>query len=383
MRRRTTLGAPIGDAALAVTFAIFAFADTFFVDQFSGLDQWRGPRSVNAVVVPLAAVTLAWRRRYPLAVLAATCLAMDALGFLYRSTQASITVFTMAIAVYSAVAYGSSVPVAVGIATVGVFLRDAYDPEIRSFGDHVWDWLFVGLFVGVGYGTRLRRTRLDAAESRARQAELAQAARAEAAAEQERQRIARELHDIVSHSLGLLVFQAGVGEQLIDTDPDKAREAFRSIRVAGLEAVGEMGTILGLIRGDRMSGRQPQPRAADIEGLVRRARDTGVSVDFDVRGDVTALPAAVELSVYRIAQEGLTNAVRHAPSAPVRVEVRYRDERVDVEVVNGPGTSAVPQGGGRGLIGLRERVAIFGGRLDVGPETDGGWRLAATLPVTR
>jgi signal transduction histidine kinase len=132
-----------------------------------------------------------------------------------------------------------------------------------------------------------------------------------------------------------------------------------------------------------MSGRQPQPRAADIEGLVRRARDTGVSVDFDVRGDVTTLPAAVELSVYRIAQEGLTNAVRHAPSAPVRVEVRYRDERVDVEVVNGPGTSAVPQGGGRGLIGLRERVAIFGGRLDVGPETDGGWRLAATLPVTR
>ena len=144
-----------------------------------------------------------------------------------------------------------------------------------------------------------------------------------------------------------------------------------------------MGTILGLIRGERWSGREPQPRAADIETLVRRARDTGMQVDFDIHGDAAPLPAAVELSIYRIAQEGLTNAVKHAPSAAIRVDVRYREEGVDVEIVNGPGTSVVPNGGGRGLIGVSERVAVFGGRLDVGPCTDGGWRLAATLPVTR
>ena len=156
-----------------------------------------------------------------------------------------------------------------------------------------------------------------------------------------------------------------------------------AFQVATVEAVGEMGTILGLIRGDRTAGLEPQPRAADIETLIRRARGTGVRVDFDIQGDAITLPAAVELSLYRIAQEGLTNAVKHAPSAPVRVDVRYCDESVDVKIVNGPASSVVPHGSGRGLIGLAERVAIFGGRLDVGPTTDGGWRLAATLPVTR
>ncbi|HEY1487201.1 MAG TPA: histidine kinase [Micromonosporaceae bacterium] len=383
LRRRSVLGAPIGDAVLAVILAAFAFADTFFIDTFSGLDQWRGPRSINAVVMPLAALAITWRRRYPLAVLVVVCTAVDALGFAYGSTQASITVFTLAITVYSATAYGPSLPVALGVSAVGVFLRDAYDPAIHSFGERIWDWLFVGMFIGIGYATRLRQLRLSASEQSARAAEREQAARAEAAADQERQRIARELHDIVSHSLGLLVFQAGVGEQFVDADPGKAREAFRSIRLAGLEAVGEMGTILGLIRGDRSTGREPQPRVADIETLVRRARDTGVAVEFGVHGEAPVLPAAVELSIYRIVQEGLTNAIKHAPSASIRVDVRYRDDSVAVEIVNGEGATLLARGTGRGLIGLRERVAIFGGHLDVGPATDGGWRVAATLPVTR
>ncbi len=183
--------------------------------------------------------------------------------------------------------------------------------------------------------------------------------------------------------------QAETGE---GTDPaagDGARSAGsqRAIRTAGLEAVGEMGTILGLIRGDGVAGREPQPRAADIETLVRKARDTGVPVEFGVHGDPPPLPAAVELSMYRIAQEGLTNAMRHAPSAPIRVCISYREQSVLVEVINEAGQGAAPgtgwRGSGRGLIGLGERVAIFGGQLDAGPRPDGGWRLAATLPSAR
>src|SRR5215467_4975985 len=247
LRGIRVLGAPAGDLALAALLAVFAFMDVVFTGGFGWLDQWRGTTGVNAVVVPAAALLLAWRRRYPVAVLTGVFVAVDALGLRYGSTQASITVFTVAIAVYTAVAYGSALPVTVGIVAVGIWLRDAYDPLIRSFGDRLWDWAFVGMFVGVGYATRVRRARLAAAVSEAREAEAASAARVAAAAEQERHRIARELHDIVAHSLGLLVFQAGVGEQFVDTDPDKAREAFRSIRVAGLEAVGETGTILGLM----------------------------------------------------------------------------------------------------------------------------------------
>jgi signal transduction histidine kinase len=379
------LGAPAGDLALSVVLAIFGFLDTTATGQFQWLDQWRGPRLINGIVVPTAALLLAWRRRFPLTVLAGVCAAMVGLGFAYGASQTSINVFVTAIAIYSAAAYGASVPLAAGIAAVGIWLRDAHDPAIRSVGEHLWDWVFAGLFFGVGLATRLRHERVVTAEGQARAAEHAQAERAQAAAEAERQRIARELHDIVAHSLGVLVFQAGVGEQLIDHDQGKAREAFRAIRAAGVEAVGEMGTILGLIRGDGVAGREPQPRAADIETLVRKARDTGVAVELAVHGAPPPLPAAVELSMYRIAQEGLTNAMRYAPSAPIRVGIGYREQDVLVEVVNEAGTGADPgpHGSGRGLIGLRERVAIFAGQLDAGPRPEGGWRLAATLPVAR
>jgi signal transduction histidine kinase len=391
MRGIQVLGAPAGDLALAAVLAAFSVADTVLTGQFQWLDQWRGPRLVNGLVVPAAALLLGWRRRYPLTVLAGVCAATVGLGFAYGASQTSVNVFVTAVAIYSAAAYASSVPLAAGIAGAGIWLRDAHDPSITSFGDHLWDWLFAGLFFGVGLATRRRHERVVAAEQQARAAQRDQAERAEAAAEAERQRIARELHDIVAHSLGVLVFQAGVGEQLIaqgqDRDQDKAREAFRAIRTAGLEAVGEMGTILGLIRGDGVAGREPQPRAADIETLVRKARDTGVPVEFGVHGDPPPLPAAVELSMYRIAQEGLTNAMRHAPSAPIRVCISYREQSVLVEVINEAGQGAAPgtgwRGSGRGLIGLGERVAIFGGQLDAGPRPDGGWRLAATLPAAR
>jgi signal transduction histidine kinase len=385
MRGVQVAGASAGDLALAVVLAVFGFADTVLTAQFQWLDQWRGPRLVNGLVVPAAALLLAWRRRFPLTVLAGVCAAMVGLGFAYGASQTSTNVFVTAIAVYSAAAYASSVALAAGITAVGIWLRDAHDPAIRTFGEHAWDWVFAGLFFGIGLATRQRHTRVVTAENQARSAERDQAERAEAAAEAERQRIARELHDIVAHSLGVLVFQAGVGEQLIDRDPGQAREAFRAIRAAGLEAVGEMGTILGLIRGDSVVGREPQPQAADIATLVRKARDTGVAVELEVHGDPPALPAAVELSLYRIAQEGLTNAMRYAPSAPIRVGVSYRERDVLVEVVNEAGaeTGPGPRGSGRGLIGLRERVAIFGGQLDAGPRPAGGWRLAATFPAAR
>ena len=383
LSRRRLLGAPVGDLAVAVLLAGFAFVDTVFTEQLDWLDQWRGPRPVNGVVVPVAALLLAWRRRYPLLVLTGTFAALTGLGLAYGSTQASITVFTVAIAVYSAAAYGRQLAYAVAVAAVGVWLRDALDPDISSLGDRLWDWLFVGIFFGIGLATRRRHERLAAVEEQARVEQASHKARVEEAAEAERRRIARELHDIVSHSLGVLIFQAGVGEQLIDQDPAKAREAFQSIRLAGVEAIGEMTTILGLIRGAHVAPREPQPRAADVESLVRKARDAGVAVEFGVHGQPEPLPAAVELSVFRVAQEGLTNAMKHAPSAVVRLEVRYQGHGVEVEVVNDGGPIQAGSNGGYGLIGLGERVAIFGGSLDVGPRPEGGWRLLATLPVAR
>lgn len=392
-RSGAVFGVSLGDFCLALVLSVFAAMDTVFSGTFGWLDDWRGVAAVNAVVVPAAALLLACRRRFPLGVLAGVMIAIDSLGVIYGSTQASTSVFIVAIAVYSAAAYGSSMWTAVAITLVGIWVRDAHDPLLHSFADRIWDWIFVGIFLGVGYGTRLRRQRLAAVEQRAAQAERDYTDLAAATAEAERQRIARELHDIVSHSLGLLVFQAGVGEQFVDSDPAKAREAFQSIRIVGAEAVSEMGTILGLIRGDRAAGRSPQPRAADIETLVGKARATGLDAEFEVAGAARQLPAAVELSMYRIAQEALTNAMKHAPNAPVRVRVCYGEQSVQVEIVNRtalPGVLAAEvtpvrrvDSGGRGLIGLAERTAIFGGHLDVGPTRQGQWRVSATLPVSR
>lgn len=386
LSRRHIVGAPAGDLALAVLLALFGFADTVLTHQLDWLDQWHGPRAVNGAVVPAATLLLAWRRRYPMLVLTATFATLVGLGAAYGSSQASTTVFTVAVAVYSAAAYGSSLAYGVAVIAVGVWLRDEFDPDLSSFSDRVWDWVFVGLLLGVGLATRSRHSRMLAAQEQARSAQATQAARVAQAAEAERHRIARELHDIVAHSLGVLIFQAGVGEQLADQDPGKTREAFRSIRIAGLEAIGEMSTILGLIRGDQLAPRSPQPTAADIEALVDKARAIGATVQYDVHGRARPLPAALELSLYRIAQEGLTNALKHAPSAAIRLDLRYSPHAVEVEVVDdgsATGTALARDGGGHGLTGLGERVAIFGGQLDVGPRREGGWRLTATLPVNR
>ena len=166
LRRRTVLRAPLGDVVLAVVLAAFAFADTFFVDQFSALDQWRGPRAVNAVVVPLAAAALAWRRRFPLTVLAITCVAMDALGFRLR--------------IHTGIDHGvhdrHRGVLGDRVRRLRFRSRSASSPSAcfsatrttrRSdrVGEHIWDWLFVGMFVGIGYGTRLRRIRLSAQSS--------------------------------------------------------------------------------------------------------------------------------------------------------------------------------------------------------------------------
>ena len=372
---------PTGDIALGAGLAALALVETT-TSGFDWMDQWRGEPVVNAVVLVVACLALSWRRVAPVAVLVAVLGGLGALSVAYGASQTTVAVFAAGVAIYSAAAYAGSPGLVAALTALGVLVRDTNDQLLQGVGDHLWSPLFASLAFAAGMVTRLHRRSVLAAEQNHASLEREQAEMVTAVVAEERRRIARELHDVVSHTLGVVVLQAGAAEQVLD-EPEKVRAILRSVRTSGLEAIGEMGTLLDVIETDGPQPRHPQPTLADLPSLVRNAQRAGVEVTLRTEGAVRALPAAVELSAYRIAQEGVTNALKHAAAASVAVTVRYTEREVEVEVTDdGSGTSSAG-GGRRGLAGVGERVAVFGGQLAAGPRDAGGWSMRATLPVVR
>ncbi|WP_261953497.1 sensor histidine kinase [Streptomyces nigrescens] len=205
----------------------------------------------------------------------------------------------------------------------------------------------------------------------------------------ERLRIARELHDMVAHSIGIIAIQAGVGSRVIQTQPAEAREALRAIEATSRETLsGLRRTLVSLRQAERdvtaskQSPLAPAPGLADLERLAATTTDAGVRVDVHRSGKQRPLPADIDLSAYRIVQEALTNVVRHAGTGSCRVAIGYGDEELSVEVVDeGRGATGDGSTHGFGLVGMRERVGLLGGHLSTGPRPEGGFRVAARLPL--
>ncbi|MFI6150562.1 sensor histidine kinase [Streptomyces sp. NPDC051109] len=205
----------------------------------------------------------------------------------------------------------------------------------------------------------------------------------------ERLRIARELHDMVAHSIGIIAIQAGVGSRVIETQPAEAREALRAIEATSRETLaGLRRTLVALRQADpdaKGSGRAPltpSPGLADLERLAAATADAGVRVDVRLDGEQRPLPADIDLSAYRIVQEALTNVVRHAGTGHCRVSIEYGDGELSVEIVDdGRGATEDGPAHGFGIVGMRERVALLRGRISAGPRPDGGFRVAARLPL--
>jgi signal transduction histidine kinase len=247
------------------------------------------------------------------------------------------------------------------------------DEHVEPWSDSLFGISFAGLVMVTAWtlGFAARDRRRHAEESAARQAEQAVA--------EERLRIARELHDIVAHSMSLIAVKAGVANHVADQHPAATREALRVIEATSRGSLAEMRHLLGALRsGVDGAERAPAPGPAGIPALVDRARSAGVTAELSL-DDTAGMPEGVGLSVYRIVQESLTNVVRHAAPSRCDVTVAVADETIRVEVVNdGPKVEQGP--GGHGLIGMRERVAMYGGTFAAGPRAEGGWRVAAVLP---
>ena len=234
----------------------------------------------------------------------------------------------------------------------------------------------------IGRAIRRRQSLVRMLGERAEQLEREHAYQARAAVADERVRIARELHDVVAHSVSVMVVQAQAGQRLIG-EPEQAAGAFRSIEGAGREALVELRRLLGILRtDDRELAIGPQPGLGSLPVLLEQVREAGLPVRLRVEGERVSLAPGVDLSAYRIVQEALTNTLKHAGRASAEIVVRYGSAAVELEIVDdGAGRSAFGNGSGHGMVGMRERVALYGGSLQAAPREGGGFRVHALLPL--
>ncbi len=354
-------------------------------------DGYPEPRWVTvAVLMAASAVLVARVARPTLAALVAAWLVTGYLLLLHRdlAVQPAFEPFlVMLVAFFALGLHAPRAALPLGLAGVAVPLV-VVELASLSVGRSAGETLPTLLFWGVAFvvGRLLHGLRHEASTARERAAAAEREAAAAAAAE--RTRIARELHDVVAHSLSVVVLHAGVERRLLDDPASSTARTLDTIERTGRSALEELRRLLGLLHESGEGGSlEPLPTLGGIEALVAPLRTAGHEVTLSVVGEPGDLVGGLALSSYRIVQEALTNVVKHAPGAPVQVRLERRADALEVAVTNGAPTrppAAVPgavAGAGHGLVGMRERVRLYGGRLDSGPLPDGGFRVHAVLPL--
>jgi signal transduction histidine kinase len=248
------------------------------------------------------------------------------------------------------------------------------------------DFLFISLLFAavwtIGFALGRKFEEADEAKERAARLEREREERARAAVAEERARIARELHDIVGHSVSVMTIQASGVRLLLRPEQEREREALLVVERTGREALAEMRRLVGVLRRpEEAPALAPQPSLEHVERLVQQAREAGLEVELRVEGDAVQLPVGVDLTAYRLVQEALTNALKHARATRAEVVVHYAGGHVELTVSDDGRGVGGADSGGHGLVGMRERVSVYGGELEAGPQPSGGYRLRARLPV--
>ncbi|MGH3038056.1 MAG: sensor histidine kinase [Gaiellaceae bacterium] len=376
-----------GDWALAIGLAALVQIEVWTIDPSHppgdvGPDgvYSSGERAAAAAAGLVLALSLGWRRRAPLAVLAvaiAISLVANAVALLDAATTLAVG---LVVAAYSVGAHTQGLRASIGVTGIAALIAANVADQLSA-----GDLLFISLILGgawlAGRAMRNRRERERVLERLTVDLEREREEKARAAVAEERVRIARELHDVVAHAISVIVLQARGGRRSLATDPEETREALDTIEATGSAALAEMRRLLGMLRrDDEEISLAPQPSLRYIDALVAQVRDAGLPVELSIEGEPVEVPPGVDLSAYRIVQEALTNALKHAGPATARVIVRYGDHDLELEVAD-TGAGADPDGAGHGLVGMRERVSLYGGKVEAGPGDGGGFAVRARLPL--
>ena len=344
-----------------------------------------GPHWVNTVSAAGVTLPLAWRRTWPLLsapVMLAFATFQEALGGdLLENTVTPVV--TVPLAVYS---MGVMLDRRRALLGFGISLSLIWI-EVLIAGRAIDDLVFVTMLIGGPFLVgRIVNARIQLARElreKASRLEREQQERARLAVAEERARIAREMHDVVAHNVSVMVVQASAARRMIDRNPDRAREALASVEHTGREALGEMRKMLDMLRSeDEGLALSPQPSLDELDTLIERARQAGLDVDLEVEGEKRRVQSSVDLSCFRIVQEALSNTLKHGGAGHAHVRLRYAQDSVEVDVTDdGRGVHHRDTGNGQGLVGMRERVSMLGGRLETGYLPEGGFEVRATLPL--
>jgi signal transduction histidine kinase len=337
-------------AILAIFLPLFARRQLPFAGPLVSLASLAVAASVDGKIAPNVPLTFG-----------AACSALFLLGAMRDRSQAYVGL-------------------AAGIATVASTAHN--DPTSSGAGNYVWEGLFfIGAWV-IGFTVGRKLWEGVEAKERADRIEREREDQARLAVAEERARIARELHDVVGHAVSVMTVQASGVRMLLKPDQEREREALLVVEQTGRQALAEMRRMVGVLRSlEEAPELAPQPGLGQVDKLVEQARNAGLPVELRVEGEPVELPAGVDLTAYRIVQEGLTNATKHSRAEHAEVLVRYDDGHLELAISDdGPGDGG-GESGGHGLVGMRERVLVYGGELEVGPRPEGGFALRARLPI--
>ena len=372
---------------MAPTVALLAIGAVQLLAAYES-SGFRGPRGANAAFLAAVALPLLVRRPRPVVALAGVFVAQGVwIGAYYHGSHQPpfdpfaagvVACFALGfhadrrglragLVVFALVVLASAIILAAGGSAVGNAL-----PAL------VW-W---GAAIGIGRGLRERQALVELLRERSARLERDRERDIADAALEERARIARELHDVIAHSVSLMVVQASAERRLLGADQRRTADTLETIESSGREALGELRRLLGVLRARADERLAPQPGLDGLPELLAEGRHGGHAISFEVEGEPVRLPAGLDLTAYRIVQEALTNARKHAPGARVDVALRWRAAELEIEVVDdGAGAPEDTNGAGHGLIGMRERAALYGGSIRAGAAAAGGFRVHARLPI--
>jgi signal transduction histidine kinase len=356
--------------ALAVGFA-----------ELAAFDDLRGDLALNLVGVAAIVLPMAWWRARPVAATMALFVAAVLGAWLTSASDLQVIWLSLLALAFGLGAHadGRGALAGVGILTAGTVITTAIESTLTVSGV-LFPILMTGAFCVAGRTARSRSRLAGQLHEAAVRANERRAAAAERAVVEERKRIAREMHDVVAHSMSVMVVQAGGARRILERDPRRARDAAQLIADTGREAIVELQRLLGVLHLEPAAA----PTLDGLDGLVERARAAGLPVALTVEGERRPLPEGVEHAAYRVVQEAITNAIKYAAAAPTEVHVSYGLQDLELHVGDrGPGAGAPGRlgGGGHGLVGMRERVRIFGGELHTGRRAGGGFEVRARIPL--